>query len=366
MKRTKSKLFSVLICIALCFAMLAFIPLSGAQNKANAEVIEQTGLGLGVNFLTADNGREYSCGISVFDDVNSFETQKVKYTGYPIWYSENDVKVGTSAELFIERNSYRMQNYEEVALLNQIKPNIEKSIELANVGNELYKNSYRYIDSIYRITNSGYQGTYLGKFSDIFLEQLVMLRNGEITELDLFKNCGTHITVELLYGAKADYYTYKNDNKNILVQSKMTGGKFMVLSSDDIDAKIDTWKQSVENGVNLAYYDGSNSFMPLWDILPDEYNDVAVKLKKAFTEEYEKSYNALAASCAEKLKPAEPPKGDEKPEEKPNTTVNSAVSGNTNNKNKILLSVAIVCSVLVIAAGASLLIWKLKKNKKSE
>ncbi len=212
-------------------------------------------------------------------------------------------------------------------------------------------NAYRY--KYYNVYNFDYKGyelelinydhkeTYLDNFSNLFLNDLDNVVNGSMTEKALFASYGTHIVGSAIYGGKlSSVYTVASNKikinsgvqtalteyidifnaktfTNTNVVSKINSTLNSSFKKEDITSGRKVLTQgggAIPTGNNLDWCKGNGlkdwynrinnndeanvligydegALVPIWNILPEKYNNIATKLKNTFTSEYSSCYN---------------------------------------------------------------------------
>lgn len=206
-----------------------------------------------------------------------------------------------------------------------------------------YHNVYRYDYKNYVLSINNYdnKATYADYFSDLFLNDLENVANGSMSEKAFFVRYGTHIVGSAIYGGQlSSVYTLASNNikinaevENCLTEyidvfdSKtfldanivgklnssisgiffvediktsrklITKGGGAIPSGSGLDwcngKGLEAWCNGINNNdaanVIIGYDEGA--LVPIWNILPEKYNNVATKLKNTFTSEYSSCYN---------------------------------------------------------------------------
>lgn len=299
------------------------------------------GLGRGINILTATEYDTFTP--SYILDAEKLETMyankitKMKGDEYFVASSTfEDIQLGNTfgAELGVDI---------DFTFINAGVSSLLSGSAQLNTYRYKYHNVYRYDYKNYVLSINNYDNktTYTDNFSDLFLNDLENVANGSITEKALFARYGTHIVGSAIYGGKlSSVFTVASNSVKINadVQSSLTeyinvfdaktfldsnivkkinstlSAKF---TKDDIKVcrKVSTvggaaipsganldwcngdglkdWRDAINNNdsanVIIGYDEGA--LVPIWNILPEKYNNVAQKLENTFTTEYSPCYN---------------------------------------------------------------------------
>lgn len=299
------------------------------------------GLGRGINVLTATEYNTFTPSYAL--DAEKLETMyankiiKMKGDEYSIATSTfEDLQLGNTfgAELGVGV---------DFTFINAgVKSLLAGSAQL-NAYRYKYYNVYRYDYKNYVLSINNYdnKATYADYFSDLFLSDLENVANGVMTEKEFFVRYGTHIVGSAIYGGKLSsvYTVASNEIKiNSSVQTSLTEyidifnaktftdtnvvrkinsalnssftkddikvgrmvstvGGGAVPTGNNLDwcngEGLKNWSSAINNNdeanVIIGYDEGA--LVPIWNILPEKYNNVATKLGNIFTNEYSSCYN---------------------------------------------------------------------------
>ncbi len=194
--------------------------------------------------------------------------------------------------------------------------------------------NHSYVEKEYEINNYGVINDIESKFTDNFKEKLKELKNGQITPQLFLEKFGTHLIMGVSYGAKAEIYfsqfsassiesniitsklgvafnvgvstpvaggslTYeKAQELDELTENKSSNGKTSLFvktigGNADIGGQLSSFtqiEQSYSNWVdssrNKQYHQVIDApfddLLPIWECLPDEYDEVSSLLKETF------------------------------------------------------------------------------------
>ncbi len=313
----------------------------GQQRIAYAETQSETitaddysGIGLGINIITAEKFNDYKLAYNILDPSareellistvtlnesfsSTYSTTKVENL---LCNLNNSFGIGVGADVFVA------------------------SVELGlganasfNYENYQYKYYYAFEHNINRemvyINNYLQNDTYANAFSGMFLSDLELLKNGTITYDNFFEKYGTHLIGSAIFGGKLcsiysvvsnkvvlneemkDYIDtaisanginnsatanvvaginsyfgvtnkYTTNDVNTAFAMSAYGGS--VVASNNI-ANFNTsyvdWCNSFESSNNSVLIDyASESLVPIWDILPNEYSNLSLEMENRFLE----------------------------------------------------------------------------------
>lgn len=299
------------------------------------------GLGRGINILTAKEYNSFTPSYAL--DAEKLETMyankiiKMKGDEYFIATGKfEDLQLGNTfgAELGVGVD-FTFINAGVDSLL-------EGSAQLST-NRYKYHNVYRYDYKNYVLSINNYdnKATYADYFSNAVLDDLENVANGSMSEKAFFVRYGTHIVGSAIYGGKlSSVYTVASNKIKINsdvqtalteyidifnaktftdtnVVSKINSTLNSSFTKDDINVGrkvsaigggaiptgnnldwckgngLKEWRNAINSDDNanviIGYDEGA--LVPIWNILPEKYNNVAAKLKNTFTNEYSSCYN---------------------------------------------------------------------------
>lgn len=299
------------------------------------------GLGRGINVLTAKEYNAFTPGFIL--DAEKLETMyanktiKKKGEEYCVASSSfENIQLGNTfgAELGVGI---------DFTFINAGVDSLLSNGTQLSVYRYKYYNVYRYDYKNYVLSINDYDNEviYANNFSELFLNDLEKVAGGTMTEKALFSRYGTHIVGSAIYGGKlSSVYTLVSnkikvsakverglteyidvfDAKTLLdanVVSKinstlnssfkkeditsgrkvLTQGGGAIPSGSDLNwcngDGLKNWSNAINNSdeanVIIGYDEGA--LVPIWNILPEKYNNIATKLKNTFTREYSSCYN---------------------------------------------------------------------------
>jgi len=341
----KSKLLSLLLIVCVCISSMFMFGFAPAENIANAqemntqttELPSVTGLGMGINVLTAQSVSDFKFGNSVldFDALENLPkssiTQNENYSvdsstvNFETLINEFDITFTGSANANI------------TMLLSEFEASLSTAISV-DYENYCYKYLNYFIHKIDKhkafIHNYLNKATYANAFSEYFLQDLENLELGTLTIEEFFNRYGTHLAGSAIYGGRLKAF-YTLISNTVVINSSVKSVVDAELSTIDaaltnttalanITAAIETQTgQTIETtdmlsgfvvssqggsviasnnleNFNTSYVNWCNSFdqvnnsvlvdytadglVPLWDIIPDEYAELAVEMENKFIE----------------------------------------------------------------------------------
>ncbi len=348
MSNVRKKSFILLMIFMFC-CTLALYGLSTqsesyvyANELTTYEITEQTGLGQGINVITAESLNDFKLGYSILDTTALSEISVGR-----INLNENNAISFSSTQIqnIISYSEYSFgAGLEEAAFIASIALDFETN---ASFNYEDYQYKYFYIFQQYinryqaYITNYLQKSTYANAFSESFLDDLALLESGNLSYEVFFNRYGTHLVGTAIFGGKlratysvvsntimlnedmkasidvvlsenlssstasniiANINAYYNEaNKynltNINTAFSLTahGGTAIVSNNiENFNSSYEDWCESFNNVNNSVLIDyNSEGLVALWDILPDSYSNVAVNMKNKFIELYSNAENEL-------------------------------------------------------------------------
>lgn len=221
---------------------------------------------------------------------------------------------------------------------------------------EISKNTKEIVTKLYQNINGfsveieGYNDyrNFYNVLSDEFLNDLILIRNNSLSVNDFISFYGTHVVLAAYYGGRVEcnYHLmfeddkisnstmlqYKSNAKAALMDAqykasvseeksfniknrisnnitstlesftfKTHGGKYFPGSSiDDFMKNYSIWVDSFNNDeeANSVFIDvPDKALMPIWLLIPNEYSDVALKIKNTFLSLADGCYNEWLNKC---------------------------------------------------------------------
>ena len=303
---------------------------SGGGNGGGGTITNQTGLGLGINVVTAEALNDFKTGYSILDNDKLQSLGKSSYSTYTS-YSKT-LSATTETELIVQylNNVYFSGGFG----LDSIG-NLEANLLLGNslvLENYSYKYYYLYTDYIqrYRLYINNYlnRDTYQDAFSEMFLNDLQLLKNEDITYRTFFDRYGTHLVGSAYYGGQLNFSFTVASNKVVInedvkycfdqsvsfpvevdVMAKIKqvieqelnvkysssdltyqlgaiafGGKsFSTSNINKCEEYYDKWKDSIDSDDDCVIVNyNSDGLVPLWYILPEEYTSLSNTMEQEY------------------------------------------------------------------------------------
>lgn len=262
-------------------------------------------LGAGVNYITADDIGSYT-GNSVFDNAGLYD---LTVENKQRLLSETSQTSGYIGDGLFKVPHFQMASRFDLSLLN-IDPSP------SYIGYSFYYlEQIKYIHNTMSVVNGTDQRTYANCYTDSFLNDLNNLNEGTITAAEFIKSYGTHIVWSVNYGQTLDYvikfhvddadeyefialagdalingiknsdyvkkygesYTFRHHSRGCQIIDSVTTKFF---SEDKETVAVNT------QHVIIGYGDRDDGLVPIWEILPDGYADVATMIKTEYDKQY--------------------------------------------------------------------------------
>ncbi len=283
-----------------------------AVNAADGEDKAQQIFGAGINYISANDISDFaSC--KIFDDEsigNLATTQIIKKASNGAYYA-------WGGNGYVKTPEFRFNSKFDLALIN-ILPSPSYSENTF-----YYTSQSKYVSYNLAIVNGTDKRTYANCYTDSFLNDLNNLNEGTITAAEFIKSYGTHIVWRVNYGQTLDYVIkfYVDDADEY--EFFALAGDALINGIDDseyvkkygksyksyhisvglppvIGKSLSEMKQEIggkAQHVVIEYGDNNEGLVPIWEILPDGYADVATMIKT----EYDKQYAELEKTIEDKL-----------------------------------------------------------------
>lgn len=340
--KTRKKFFvagGLLFAIILVATALLFMPRKNAHRSFAAETLRTSELGKGIDVVGAERINAFKTTGEVFDydkvHALTVRTDIIK---------ETEISAQSTTDINELVSHYQLDSSASVGLKATIGSLSTGLGSSTSFNYEKYSFKYYYMlqHSVksYQAYINGYNeaSTFASCFSEEYLSDLQNLRNGGITYINFFKKYGTHIVGKAIYGGKlsATYSLVSDDivmnsdtqlaidakvsfqtlsdnisgevinslnakyGKNYSVSDLRTnfytyalgGNTFSGATLNQFYSGYQSWVESFanneSNAVVIEYGDGG--LIPLWKILPQEFNSMAGGMKTAF-ESYCKEAN---------------------------------------------------------------------------
>ena len=344
----KSKLLSLLLIVCVCISsmfMFGFTPAENVNARSTGQTVTQEShLGMGINVLTAENLIDYKTGYSIldYDALYSMTTGEIAGT-----ISNSDSFSTTSARALLSRfNTNLGVDVAYSTLLCVLEAQLDSSMTVS-FEEYSYKYYYIFSHYIQKyvlyIQDYLAKSTYQNAYSTLYLNDLACLSAGDLSYVEFFNRYGTHLVGSAIYGGRLDAYYTLVSNKEVFNENTKTaidtsisaynisatnlstivanlqleiGSSIEITTQDIIEGfSVDSMGGTVIVGNSLANFDNSyiqwcNSFndnpstpeidegrvasslidyvngglVPLWDILPTEYESLSNDMRAAFIE----------------------------------------------------------------------------------
>lgn len=342
MEKTRKKLwiaFAGIFAVIACFLLFNPNTVKNTYAAADANITNQTGLGLGINVVTAESFNDFKLSYMVFDDE---ALQALPKSSVDLNNSQSYMYSTIDERSLIAQFSFDLGNSVSAgALLMKLKAGLE-----AGITGDIASYCYKYYNMLehnverYRlsINNYSYKNTYADCYSDAFLNDLNKVKGNTMSYEAFFGRYGTHIVGSAVYGGKLNaYYTVLSKDKLInqdvktaldgvisfqniknatkaSAASAMSSALAISVAASDIttgfsvrteggnvfpsglqsafEAGYKSWCDSFSGNANCVVVDyATDGLVSLWEILPDEYASLAVSMKNAFVDYYEAGEN---------------------------------------------------------------------------
>lgn len=342
MKRMKRMWRFIVTAVLVSVMVSALSPLGAfADAIGRQKVTKQTGLGLGINVVKAKSFQDFNFGKMVFDNdvIQSFSTERAALTEDKIikdstinadsliaWVSSDIADGGVTGALLGEL-TYELKG--------------EDSVSFSSYAGKYFSVFGRDI-ARYRLSIVNYRekNTYADHFSDEFLRDLAEIENGTLDYETFFDRYGTHIVGSAVYGGRLRaHFSVLTENivmdeavkialdelisfpnlQGVSIKEVASVLLNQVAALPDEIGDVRTVFSVVANGGNVvsglpstfgesynAWYDsfsnsdnnivinfGSDGLVPLWRILPEEYDCLAVEMQNAFCDYYDRNENVF-------------------------------------------------------------------------
>ena len=302
------------------------------ETQFEEDLTVQTGVGLGINVLTAQSLTDFKIGYNILDQdaLNSLSMTEIN-----INQSSSSHFNTTDVQILISNysNSLSASVGFEYFLFNlalQLRAGATFSYE-----NYIFKYFDIYYHNIYRtkkyINNYLNRNTYENAYSSSFLSDLQALSNNTLTYETFFNRYGTHLVGSAIFGGKlfasysllsnvavmnesnelyiaaeasvlageSDSYikgkvatalnsqtstniSISNFKSNFSVNS-LGGNYYVGANLANFATNSETWATSfTDNDANVIVDYTSDGLVPLWDILPDEYESLSSSMESAY------------------------------------------------------------------------------------
>lgn len=305
------------------------------------EIIEQTGLGLGINVLTAQTFDDFSLGYNIFDPVAlqalTINKQQLNRSSS---FSRKTTNVSELASVYGVDLGI---NVSDGSLLKALEGDVTDTLGF-DIDTYGFKYFYllRHKVEKYRLWLSAYntKETYANLFTASFLTDLSKVQAGTMTASAFFDRYGTHIVGSAVYGGRLNAsFTVLSDK--IYINGSLKTAVDGTVSMDDVDTLTrssvyasmkdqlgagysasdivtnfavnasggivvpgtslsvferyyESWCNSFEDEDNSVLIDyDDDGLVGIWSILPDEYSAAATKLQNAFVSAYDLNYDGL-------------------------------------------------------------------------
>ena len=318
------------------------------ENKI-ADTLFESGLGYGVNALTAESAIGGVRSAAFFDE-DLFDMKNIGSYNIGSSRSRATTKESIKDEILSINAKLVYGSSASASLAGMFTAGFEQKFSLStavqskNHVNQCYFIMNHYIvGKNYQIKNYQQTRNYKDKVSDEVKRDLDALRNDEISAGDFFDTYGTHLVMAVAYGGMTEIYyaTFAKETINSYelstrleasLNSGMSYAGVGAGASTDFGAELDgkykkntstrmtsvcinsiggevqpafsfesfsnsypDWATSMREEKNYRIVDvADKGLVPIWNYLPDEYNDVKTKLSGYFETEAAEIGNKLA------------------------------------------------------------------------
>lgn len=318
------------------------------ENKI-ADTLFESGLGYGVNALTAESAIGGVRSAAFFDE-DLFDMKNIGSYNIGSSRSRATTKESIKDEILSINAKLVYGSSASASLAGMFTAGFEQKFSLStavqskNHVNQCYFIMNHYIvGKNYQIKNYQQTRNYKDKVSDEVKRDLEALRNDEISAGEFFDTYGTHLVMAVAYGGMTEIYyaTFAKETINSYelstrleasLNSGMSYAGVGAGASTDFGAELDgqykkntstrmtsvcinsiggdvqpafsfesfsnsypDWATSMREEKNYRIVDvADKGLVPIWNYLPDEYNDVKTKLSGYFETEAAEIGNKLA------------------------------------------------------------------------
>ena len=322
------------------------------ESDNNKGTYLNSGIGKGVDVVTAKNYNDYIKGTSVLDksflkndklfvkNENDKATQIKSSSSHLISDFVNENSVVTDIQLSSKSKVKTMYANIDIGLHSSA------TFNYADYSDKYYYSLDSYIErySLY-IDDYAMKNQYSAMFSNDYNNALKTLYENQNEEafLSFFKTYGTHLIVSGVYGGRLNaYYSIVTNSasidssvsaqlklaveggisavNNTAVKTDMSASIHEILKTSEVETAFyasacggDTFTSTTIDGLNDHYANWAKSFnesnytpvlisyandglVGLWDILPTEYSSMSESMENAFMSYYKNSYNTFIDS----------------------------------------------------------------------
>lgn len=322
------------------------------ESDNNKGTYLNSGIGKGVDVVTAKNYNDYIKGTSVLDksflkndklfvkDENDKATQIKSSSSHLISDFVNENSIVTDIQLSSKSKVKTMYANIDIGLHSSA------TFNYADYSDKYYYSLDSYIErySLY-IDDYAMKNQYSAMFSNDYNNALKTLYENQNEEafLSFFKTYGTHLIVSGVYGGRLNaYYSIVTNSasidssvsaqlklaveggisavNNTAVKTDISASIHEILKTSEVEIAFyasacggDTFTSTTIDGLNDHYANWAKSFnesdytpvlinytsdglVGLWDILPTEYSSMSESMENAFISYYRNSYNAFIES----------------------------------------------------------------------
>lgn len=276
-----------------------------AVNAADGEDKSQQIFGAGINYISANDISDFaSC--KIFDDKsigNLTTTQIVKKNSNGAYYA-------WGGNGYVKTPEFRFNSKFDLALID-ILPSPSYSENTF-----YYTSQSKYVSYNLAIVDGTSKKTYANCYTDSFLDDLNKINEGTITAAEFIKSYGTHIVWSVDYGQTLNYVLkFYSDNANdseftdLAYAAAINGihdseyvkkygnsytfsycGKGEELLNFKLKWMFDIGEVSdvglLTEEAFIGYGTNDNGLVPIWEILPDGYADVATLIEAEYNKQY--------------------------------------------------------------------------------
>ncbi|MDE6201607.1 MAG: hypothetical protein K2M47_07015 [Clostridiales bacterium] len=311
-----------------------------------SELYLQTGVGFTVDVVKAKSYNEYKRGVSVLDrsklDKASFDINMHNYNNVKTYSTNSISDLMTNSSLTYKLNLGVDDEAVGISVGVEIGLKTSSNFEYKRYTEKYYSVFDHYIERFsLSLVDYGRRGRYIDYLSSAYKDSLKHLYNNRTEKefIKFFDTYGTHLIGSAIFGGRLNAYfstvtnrvtindekvselsralkfgmdcvkaktEAMNEVKSVLgkeatdIEMSFTavaygGDAFGASSIDDFKENYKTWwdsfNQKDTNAALIGYSD--DGLIPLWQMLPQEYSDMAGEMEAAFVNYYKNTYDKI-------------------------------------------------------------------------
>lgn len=308
--------------IAACFAILCFLFTCGCAKESKllpyvSELREalyegSSFLGRTVNVLSATDLTNTANGYVLKED-NNLTTYRQKLIAS---YSPAPLSFLPELDYNWVLNRYTHDGVTLIGVASKTVDLITDNSYYRASPESVKMSTWTYESYELNIKGSRQKSTYENNYNEAFLYDLALIGNG-LTIDEFFVRFGTHLIGKAVIGAKFECIYALSTNENgaeIMPAANKTQSVFLgkkchpfyisacggdthpFMLASDLDAEFSKWKDTLCDD-NLVFLGARDGLVPIWEILPEEYSELAVKMESRFNERYQELYYRYSDKC---------------------------------------------------------------------